>query len=84
MMVAFLLFFGLRALLAVIRAPKRYFTLPMAAFAIAYGLGLIHAYYTASVLRRNNASFYLALVLAGLWYLSRRQAENRDAEAFEI
>ncbi len=76
-MIVFLLFFGLRALIAVLRRPKQYFTLPMCAFAIAYGLGLIHAYYTASVLRRNNASFYLALILAGLWYLSRKEAEDR-------
>ena len=77
MMILFLLYFGVRALIAVIRRPKQYFTLPMCAFAIAYGLGLIHAYYTASVLRRNNASFYLALVLAALWYLSRRKAEEQ-------
>jgi len=78
LMVLFLLWFGLRALLAVIRDHKRCFTLPMCAFAIAYGLGLIHAYYTASVLRRNNASIYLAMVLAGLWYLSRRQKEAKQ------
>lgn len=81
--VLFLLYFGLRALLAVLRKPKTYFTLPMGAFAIAYGLGLIHAYYTASVLRRNNASFYLAIVLAGLWYLSRRQPEKKEASPAE-
>ena len=77
LMIVFLLFFGLRALIAVLRKPRQYFTLPLCAFAISYGLGLIHAYYTASVLRRNNASFYLALVLAGLWYLSRKRAEEK-------
>ena len=81
LMILFLLYFGLRALIAVIRRPKQYFTLPMCAFAISYGLGLIHAYYTASVLRRNNASFYLALVLAGLWYLSRRLEQSAEPEA---
>lgn len=80
LMILFLLFFGVRALVAVVRKPKQYFTLPMCAFAIAYGLGLIHAYYTASVLRRNNASIYLALILAGLWYLSRRQARKAEPE----
>ena len=79
LMLAFLLWFGIRALIAVIRRPRECFTLRMCAFAMAYGLGLIHAYYTASVLRRNNASLYLALVLAGLWYLSRRgKAEVRS------
>ncbi len=82
MMILFLLFFGVRALIAVIHWPRMYFTPKMGAFAIAYGLGLIHAYYTASVLRRNNASFYLAIVLAGLWYLSRRQTE-KQTEACE-
>ena len=73
LMIAFLLYFGLRALIAVLKKPKIYFNLEMIAFAMAYGFGLIHAYFTASVLRRNNASFYLALVLAGLWYLSQKQ-----------
>ena len=36
------------------------------------------ACFTASVLRRNNASFYLALVLAGLWYLSQKKAEEKN------
>ena len=81
LMLLFLLSFGLRALIAVLRKPKQYFTLHMAAFVIAYGLGLIHAYYTASVLRRNNASIYLAMVLAGLWYLScRKQAQKTEPE----
>ena len=80
-MILFLLYFGIRALIAVIRKPKQYFTLPMCAFAISYGLALIHAYYTASVLRRNNASIYLALILAGLWYLSRRREQAAEPEA---
>ncbi len=78
-MIVFLLFFGVRALIAVIRRRKQCFTLPMCAFAIAYGLSLIHAYYTASVLRRNNASFYLALILAGLWYLSRNHETKHES-----
>ena len=84
LMILFLLYFGVRALIAVIRKPKVYFNLTMASFAMAYGLGLIHAYFTASVLRRNNASVYLAMVLAGLWYLSRKQLqtepEAKDAD----
>lgn len=78
LMAFFLLFFGVRALVAVLRKPKEYFTLPMVGFAIAYGLALIHAYFTASVLRRNNASIYLAMVLAGLWYLSRRHEGEKQ------
>ena len=84
LMILFLLYFGVRALIAVIRKPKVSFHLTLASFAMAYGLGLIHAYFTASVLRRNNASVYLAMVLAGLWYLSRKQLqtepEAKDAD----
>lgn len=76
LMIVFLIWFGLRALIAVIRKPKQFFNLPMCAFALAYGVGLIHAYFTASVLRRNNASIYMAFVLAGLWYLSQTRESS--------
>ena len=72
----FLLYFGVYALIAVLKKPKLYFNLELCAFAGAYILSLLHAYFTASVLRRNNASIYLAMVLAGLWYLARRKAEQ--------
>lgn len=55
--------------------------LQLTAFLIAYGIGLIHAYFTASVLRRTNASVYLAMVLAGLWYLTRKKAPADPAPA---
>lgn len=77
LIILFLLYFGIRALLAIFRLPKVYFSVSMASFGIAYLLGLFHAYFTASVLRRNNASIYLAMVLAGLWYLSRRGLEKK-------
>lgn len=77
--VLFLLYFGLRALIRVLREPKRRFTLDMVGYAGAYVFALIHAWYTTSVLRRNNASIYLALVLAGLWYLSRKEPEKAAA-----
>ncbi len=73
LMIAFLLYFGLRALWRVIRDFKTYFTLDMVGFAIAYCCCLAHAYFTASVLRRNNASVYMAMVLVALWYLSRKE-----------
>ena len=80
MMCVFLLWFGLRALIAVIKKPKIYFNLQMVSFAIAYGLGLLHAYFTASVLRRNNASIYMAMVLAGIWFLSHRSQVREKEE----
>lgn len=74
----FLLYFGLRALFAVLRKPKIYYNLEMISFAIAYVLALLQAYFTASVLRRNNASVYLAIVLAVLWYLSRKEISQKE------
>lgn len=76
LMILFLLWFGVRALLAVIRRPKQCFNAVMASFLIAYAVGICHACFTASVLRRNNASVYLALVLAGLWFLSAKPADR--------
>ncbi len=73
LMCVFLLWFGIRALVAVLRKPNVFFNLEIISFALAYGLGMIHAYFTASVLRRNNASIYMAMVLAGLWYLTEKK-----------
>ncbi len=78
LMILFLLWFGIRALLAILRDPKRNLNLTMAAVLMAYAIGLAHAYFTASVLRRNNASIFLAMVLAGLWYLSHRNPAQRN------
>lgn len=82
LMIAFLLYFGLRAAVAVIRDRKRYFNLDLVGFVIAYGAAIGHAYFTVSVLRRNNASVYLAMVLAALWYLTqKKQAGKSEAAA---
>lgn len=81
LMIGFLLWFGVKALICVLRDPKTYFTVDMVAFAGAYIFGLLHAYFTVSVLRRNNASVYMALVLVGLWYLSRKREPGEKAEA---
>ena len=77
LMTVFLLYFGVVALYRVIREFKTYFTVDMIGFAGAYLFGLMHAYFTVSVLRRNNASVYMALVLAGLWYLSRKKESEQ-------
>ena len=81
LMLGFLLYFGVRALIRIIRHFKTYFTLEMVGFAGAYCFGMLHAYFTVSVLRRNNASVYMALVLAGMWYLSRKELHEKQAEA---
>ena len=79
LMLVFLLYFGVRALLRVIRDFRTYFTVDMIAFVGAYVFSLLHAYFTVSVLRRNNASVYLGLVLACLWYLTRKEVA-KDAK----
>lgn len=48
---------------------RRYFTLDAAGWGIALVMGLAHSYFTAGVLRRPSASFYLAAVLAAVYYL---------------
>lgn len=70
-MLAFLLYFVGLVVWALIKDPKKYFTLDAAACGIALVVCLIHVYCTAGVLRRPNASFYLAIVLASVYYLVR-------------
>jgi len=73
LMLVFLSYFPFKALAKIIRRSKKYFTLPMAAFGIAFGMAMIHAFFAASILRHNNASVYLAVILAALWKLSQEQ-----------
>ena len=75
-MILFLLSFGIRAFVAVLRDRKRFFMLPLCAFSLSYGLGIIHSIFTASVLRRNNASIYLSVILAVLWYLTQNSNQT--------
>ena len=78
LLIAFFAVIAGRALWAVIRRPKACFTPAMASMGIAFGIAMIHAYFTAAVLRHNNASVYLAAVLASLWYLSGRQEKKKE------
>lgn len=66
-----ILWYGLRALRALIRGGRRVFSVPFAAFCASYGFFLIYAYATNSVLRQTRNIFCVSAVLAGLWYLSR-------------
>ncbi len=65
----FLLYFLAIIIWALVKNPKRYFTVTAGACGVALCMGLAHAYFTAGILRRPNASFYLSLVLAVIWYL---------------
>lgn len=68
-LLAFLGYFLVIIVRALIRDAKRYFTVEAGACGIALCTCLAHIYNTAGVLRRPNASFYLCLTLAVIWYL---------------
>lgn len=65
----FLLYFFCLIAKALLQNARRYFTLEAASYGIALLICLAHAYNTAGVLRRPNASIYLSVVLAGIYYL---------------
>lgn len=66
---AFLLYFAVLIVRALLRDFKKYMTPEAGAFGISLCLLLVHVYCTAGVLRRPNASFYLSVVLAVIYYL---------------
>ena len=74
---AFFAFFALRGLWAMVHCFRGCFTVEFAAVAIACCTDLAHCLFTSSTLRHINSSAYLALVLAAMWYLSRRPAGRR-------
>lgn len=69
LLLAFIAYFLFIAIRALAKNARRYFTPEAGAAGIALCLGLIHVYNTAGVLRRPNASFYLSVLLAIIYYL---------------
>ncbi|MBR4880375.1 MAG: O-antigen ligase family protein, partial [Clostridia bacterium] len=67
--IAFILYFVWLVIWAVFKDIKKYFTLEATAFGIGLIVCLAHAYNTAGVLRRPNASIFLSATLAGIYYL---------------
>ena len=67
--VVFLLYFAVLILRALLQDFKKYMTWEAGAFGVSLCLLLLHVYCTAGVLRRPNASFYLSVVLAVIYYL---------------
>ncbi len=77
LMIAFIGYFAVNALLAMTVDFRGKFTIEFAAMALSCCCAVAHCYFTASILRFNSASVYLAMILAAMWYLSRRKtAEN--------
>ncbi|MBR5453941.1 MAG: O-antigen ligase family protein [Clostridia bacterium] len=67
--IAFIGYFVLIIAKALIKDFKKYFTVDAVAYGIAFLCCMAHAYNTAGVLRRPNASVYLSVVLAVIYYL---------------
>lgn len=65
----FLAYFAWLIVKALCRSFKQYFTMDAAGWGIAFLCALAHIVMTAGVLRRPNSSFYLAAVLAAIYYL---------------
>lgn len=72
MLILFLLSASLPLLFCVLRCPDK-LTPQTSAALISFSCSLAHAYFTAGVLRRPNASFYLAATLAAMFYLYKNQ-----------
>lgn len=68
---AFILYFVGLVIWALFKNAKKYFTYEAAGYGIAFLLCMAHAYNTAGVLRRPNASVFLSAILAGIYYLVR-------------
>ena len=77
LILAFFAYFACRGLWAMVRDFRSCYTLEFAAIAMACCTDLAHCVFTASTIRYINTSVYLAMVLAGLWYLSRKEASEK-------
>ena len=73
----FLLCFAVRTGFAFLHKKNPLSDLMLDAFSGALVIAVVYAIDTASVLRRNNASIYLAFLLAGLWELTKDTWEKR-------
>lgn len=73
LLLVFLLWFLWRILAALFRDFKGRFTMETVGYGVALICSLAHAYFTAGVLRRPNTTFYLAVILAAVWALTRKE-----------
>lgn len=71
LLLAFIGYFLLQIVRVLVQDPKTYFTPMAGAIGLSLILLLVYSYCTAGVLRRPNASFYLSMVLALVYYLTR-------------
>lgn len=78
--IVWMLWFGLRALLALIRRGRELISVSFGAYCIAYGFFVFYACSTNSVLRQTRNSFCVSAVLAGLWYFTQDPERARARE----
>lgn len=81
LMIAFFAYFVWRIAAALLRDFRFYFTLEAAGYGIALICGAAHAYFTAGVLRRPNTTFYLAVILAAVYVLTRTAKKEERHES---
>lgn len=68
-MLLFMGYFIYLVIWALVKNPKKYYTMEAASYGIALLVCLAHVYNTAGVLRRPNASVFLSAIFAGIYYL---------------
>ena len=78
LMLVFLGYFVFRIAAALVRDFRRCFTLEAGAFGMAFLLAMVYAYHTAGLLRRPNASFYLSVILAYIYYLVQLRPKGNE------
>ena len=80
LLVIFLLWFILRIAISLFRNFSGVFTLTAAGFGVALTTALAHAYFTSGVLRRPNVTFYLAIILAGIYAMTQPMKSSAKAK----
>lgn len=81
-LILYLAVFAIRVIIRMFCEPKRFLTLPVLAYSASALILVINAYFSASVLRRPNASVYLSVALAVLWLLTEKTdgVERKEQE----
>ena len=76
LLLLFLAFFAWNSIKIFLSERRKTLSPPVFAFLISFAIALVYAWITVSVLRRNNASYYFAAVLACIYDLSRRKLSD--------
>lgn len=77
-MIAFILFFVYLIIKALRKDFKGVFNMQSAGYGMAIVVAIMYAYFTAGMLRRPNASFYLSVVLAIIYCITTLRAVQKN------